>query len=890
MTMHEPVDSAYVHAEELEYIEERRHWIKRQCDKRCDDVVGMALSGGGSRAVGFHLGVIQAFTASGFFPLIDYVSAVGAGSYVGGYIASHSVNAAKDRGTVDNSLPSRPLATHARAFVVPHTAQPDAIKTDFPVQSGGYEEQSDAVRRLLTADPLRPIATFDLHAIGIVLKSLVFLYGCIALCSYVVVLWKFVGATIDWEILATPVRAWLELYNPWLANNRWIVPFLPFALFSSLWIGAWLLEFHLGPSNLRTLAPCLLVLTVTSGIIGIAAIMGVADIKDGFIEMEDIEDGLKRVAPALRASLIGLIIFYFLVFSLLIPLLTRWYPGESQRGTAARLTPSVTRVALPIVLLLATIYILERLLVTSELGNVAAISTLAFIILGMTLRFNAMSVVSATRHADWRRCYEEACGLSQSIWLKSFVGRGTGEPYLLISGTVFTDKSATRTSSFVFSDRFCGNSQVGYIPTFRFCQGSIDVAYAMAISGSGVAESSEDSSPLMRIIKMVFNLDYGQWLPHPASRQQATAVTLFRLIQNWIFPRHKSLIYVTDGGIHDNLGLEELLMRRCQLIIVSDSTLDPKYSFSDFAAVCRRVRVDHGIRFVAVDTGKPLDFDVLSTDAESRICARHYFAARVIYPTETFDQQKHDQTEESLLICLKASMTGDEDLEIGSYRAIDRGFPHSKSRGYDANESYRQLGFHIGSGLLGGFQSAFRTPTEVPIRDINAWFLRDGSDLCHKPESSTVAQIEQSFNTTVNRMLHGPTMDRYSGYLCATFEDGEAGGTLIVWMQDTKPATEWHDKLDVRGRDAEIIEFDLRLDCVGGRINPPQSVLSALPKGRSELKLFHFLPATDCRDAEIWVEVFQKNRRVLVVPIVVGSKRSESPWLIRSKSGVETRL
>jgi hypothetical protein len=44
-------------------------------------------------------------------------------------------------------------------------------------------------------------------------------------------------------------------------------------------------------------------------------------------------------------------------------------------------------------------------------------------------------------------------------------------------------------------------------------------------------------------------------------------------------------IYVTDGGRIENLGIYELLRRRCQVIIAVDAEADPEMSFHSFVTL-----------------------------------------------------------------------------------------------------------------------------------------------------------------------------------------------------------------------------------------------------------------------------------------------------------------
>jgi hypothetical protein len=53
--------------------------------------------------------------------------------------------------------------------------------------------------------------------------------------------------------------------------------------------------------------------------------------------------------------------------------------------------------------------------------------------------------------------------------------------------------------------------------------------------------------------------------------------------------------YLSDGGHFENLGLYEMVVRRCHTIVVSDAGSDPKGAFEDLGNAIRKIRVDLGI-------------------------------------------------------------------------------------------------------------------------------------------------------------------------------------------------------------------------------------------------------------------------------------------------------
>src|SRR6185312_11436851 len=57
-----------------------------------------------------------------------------------------------------------------------------------------------------------------------------------------------------------------------------------------------------------------------------------------------------------------------------------------------------------------------------------------------------------------------------------------------------------------------------------------------------------------------------------------------------------ALVYLTDGGHIENLGLYQLLRRRCRLIVVVDAEADPAFGFPSLVRLERYARIDLGIR------------------------------------------------------------------------------------------------------------------------------------------------------------------------------------------------------------------------------------------------------------------------------------------------------
>jgi hypothetical protein len=144
---------------------------------------------------------------------------------------------------------------------------------------------------------------------------------------------------------------------------------------------------------------------------------------------------------------------------------------------------------------------------------------------------------------------------------------------------------------------------------------------------------------------------------------------------------------LSDGGHIENLGIYELLRRRCKLIISVDGESDPTYTFEGLMTVVRHAQIDFGTRIdVNLSDIRPNPTTGYS-QAHAALCTVHY----------------DDQTL-GFIIYMKLSVTGNESELIRRYRINHPDFPHQTTldQFFDEEqfEAYRQLGAHVANGLF----------------------------------------------------------------------------------------------------------------------------------------------------------------------------------------------
>ncbi len=267
--------------------------------------------------------------------------------------------------------------------------------------------------------------------------------------------------------------------------------------------------------------------------------------------------------------------------------------------------------------------------------------------------------------------------------------------------------------SFTFTPFYCGSLTTGYAPTQAYA-GGITVAQAVSISGAAVSPNMGYHSyrPVSALLT-IFNLRLGAWLGNPRFRawKNVGPQNLLKYLKNELLGltnADQNFVYLSDGGHFDNLGLYELIRRRCRYIVACDSGADPDFTFADLASVIRKVRVDFGIQ-IEINTQK------ITPEAASGSCACHVAIGRICYgevdcaaacrpeppsaESESEPSRFRPECNEGILIYIKPSLTGDEPQDVLNYRAANPLFPHQSTTNQwfseSQFESYRALGWHI---------------------------------------------------------------------------------------------------------------------------------------------------------------------------------------------------
>jgi predicted acylesterase/phospholipase RssA len=323
----------------------------------------------------------------------------------------------------------------------------------------------------------------------------------------------------------------------------------------------------------------------------------------------------------------------------------------------------------------------------------------------------------------------------------------TGEhgPYHLINAALNIQKSRAANKRgrnadfFLFSPRYVGSEATDYVRTKRLMtiEKGLDLATVLAISGAAASSNmgSQSIKPLAPTLA-ILNVRLGYWLRNPKwFREPRTIVRrkrryLLRPLLDWLDRRNilanfyiaaeilgqldenRKSVYLTDGGHIENLGIYELLKRRCRVIIAVDAEADPEMAFGSFNTLVRYARIDLGIEIelpwaqitdVSRKTGKTID----EKGDTKKLHGPHCAIGRIWYPTyeqatETDNGPMTYRT--GVLIYIKSSLTGDENDYVFHYKRRYSRFPHETTIDQmfseEQFEAYRALGYHATNGFF----------------------------------------------------------------------------------------------------------------------------------------------------------------------------------------------
>ena len=682
--------AASLNAEERKAVEARREHYGLPTDK--PHAVALALSGGGIRSATFSLGVLVAFARRGLLPQFDYLSTVSGGGYLGSFLTAYLNTPAERAGGLGlrtDELPFRREGGEAEAL-------------------RHIRHHSKYLASGSLADRLRMVGA-QLYGMALNAAGVVLLAAVLALVEYHVR-----HAAWPKDLFARAVAS----IHPG-ALPPWPTPAGFFGVLFAAWAILALILIRCGRTCQRMADTGLVIL-------------------GGILLTVDIAKGLNSCHTWVDSTIQGEWTWWsektFLAVLGAIPLICGAFASVAARipERAKIMLALLSAFAAP--LFFFGIYLIAYQSASAS-WSVPVVGILALVY------FFVLNVNFTSPHRHYRNKLAEAYLIQPAetprsgrpfkeageLKLSQAGAKTPRAPYHLINAALNVPGSTNPamqgrlTDFFLFSPAFCGSPLTGYqeTPKWEAKDGHLDLGTAMAISGAAAApQMGLGTRRRLSFWLALFNVRLGYWVRNPAKSAFTFGGVpgLGFLLKEMLgsMDERSPWLYVSDGGHIENLGVYELLRRRCKYIVAIDGEQDERMTFAALTTLQRLAAIDLGVKI-------DIDLDDLRLN-EQGLTRSHFRFCRIEYPGRQY----------GYLLYVKLSLTGNEGEFLRRYRLDEPAFPHHSTANQFFTETqfeaYRSLGEHVGDKLflqtLVGEELSSSNHVEV-----ECWFRELGSRL-----------------------------------------------------------------------------------------------------------------------------------------------------------------
>jgi len=295
---------------------------------------------------------------------------------------------------------------------------------------------------------------------------------------------------------------------------------------------------------------------------------------------------------------------------------------------------------------------------------------------------------------------------------------------------------------FMLAHDYIGGPATGWVRTEFLCkllpralQADLTTEAAVAISGAAFASAMGSQSRFYQVFLAIANARLGAWLPnpyfvalkcaHPADWTIPGFPARRRLsyFAREIFAIHPStsrLLLCTDGGHYDNLGLMELLRRRCKVIYCIDASGASQPLADALAGAITLAREELGVEITLTNQvlnlvpGGRHQLEPASplTNLNTRLSKSQVAIGLITYPEVARRRESQGRAprsgkepssypeEHGQLIFAQAVLTPDLPYQLLDFPQNDSAFPHDSTGDQFFNagqfDAYQTLGYFLG--------------------------------------------------------------------------------------------------------------------------------------------------------------------------------------------------
>ena len=692
-------DPSHVIARELDHI---RSWRDKTGHGE-NQLMGLALSGGGIRSATFSLGAMQAMAAKGVLAQFDYLSTVSGGGYIGAaldwFVTKDGCGVTADTFPFGSGDPAQDVTIAAD--------NPAASRLRFLRQHGNY---------LTPGNGITLVSAIAIVLRAMLLNLLVWIPALVLIMSIAIVVSPqhqvfqvmlaaagalaaaFALGCVVYALFTTAARRKVDRSAASEAKGRrynsrrkfekrahWVLTYM--ALFAVL-------------GTLPTVAEYL----SGKAIQDVSLVSIVAGLASGIWSFFKTGQQGKSIVPlGLVVSAAASLLIYGLLLTSFV-----WAVALYPQGQVGVFGESLFGLPYPVVL--------AGLIVITVGGGICV--NLNYISLHRFYRDRLMETFLPHPESALAKLTRPAY-LADGLRLSEVFDRRvpTGPYHIINTNVVMVNAKDRRRrmrggDSFILSPLYCGSAATGWRETTAFMDDGMTLPTAMAISGAsanpntGVGGVGLTRNPLVSILMALMNLRLGYWAINPrrhdtwrkrANHFSPGGYEIQRLFDFGGFTEARSFVQLSDGGHFENLGLYELIRRRMRLIVVCDGGADPDAMFGDLRNAIRRVEADFRARITFTGDNAPA---VLVPRHESGFPkgARHADRGHIVGDIVYGDGSR------GTLILLKTTMIAGLSVPVQAYKGVNPDFPDQTTADqfFDEEqlEAYRELGYRIAERMI----------------------------------------------------------------------------------------------------------------------------------------------------------------------------------------------
>jgi hypothetical protein len=248
----------------------------------------------------------------------------------------------------------------------------------------------------------------------------------------------------------------------------------------------------------------------------------------------------------------------------------------------------------------------------------------------------------------------------------------------------------------------------------------------LTISGAAASPNwGYHSAPQIAFLMTLFNVRLGAWYPNPAratpaelrlAKPRNSLLALFNELCGRTTDDNQA-VYLSDGGHFENLGVYEMLRRRCTRIVVIDAGQDGGCKFFDLGMMIRKAEIDLPVKIRLATTY----IASRKAIAEGHASSARGFAHGII----SYVDHSGREIGSGEIVYIKPCLLPDAPAAVRAFAADNDAFPHESTADQwfseSQFESYRSLGQHQGAKLTA------LLPTSLPINEDRLQALFDAT-------------------------------------------------------------------------------------------------------------------------------------------------------------------